>query len=312
MKKTIYMKRILLILYFLVGGGCLLQSQNRYSEIGIGFNNGGSLMLSNSINRNFKDKTGYNGLLSVHYGYNFSSNWSLLFGLEGGYVQTAVTADNITQTRHEIYDDDPEKNITFISDINGLYERNRMVNIQASFMVRYQTSTILNRAGYYLSLGIKTGAGVWNKYEAQADALILTGECDYLGQHFEDIPELFFTTLPVRDKNGKVNLSAPNISLSLETGLKYRLYGLYNLYTGIYATYSLNGSSPNKREESDKTPLISFYPNDRGDFTYVGILNSSGMKHSSISRFQAGVAIKFTFGLIKRNNKRINPMHDAK
>jgi hypothetical protein len=272
-----------------------LQTAKRiYHGISIDAGGGVSTMFAKSINANFKDELGYNTMLGLHYALNFDNKWALLFGLNTGYIETVAAAGNLTESRDETTNFNhpvlTERSVTlaYTSNLQGLKEINRMLNLQGSIMARYQTSTLVTTTGFYLAFGVKIGYGLWNSYKAQASSLQLA--CDYPAflQHFEDIKN--FGTVENISREGSTKFSVPNTALTLELGIKQELNTRSDMYLGVFVNYGLSsvmGKSDNL--------LVSFESSGGAGFSYSGFLNSSVAKRGSIDRLQAGIKLGFTF-----------------
>ncbi|MDR2556673.1 MAG: hypothetical protein LBC49_03045, partial [Bacteroidales bacterium] len=242
-----------------------------------------------------KGKPSVNGLFSFNYACNFTENWALQLSLEAFYSSITATSPYIKEaTSQEFESDGRLMDIDFISELSGLHEKSEMLHLQALIAARYQIQ-ITECIGYYATLGIKIGDGLWGRYTAKADKLTLTGKSESFKQLFENIERHNFKTIDNVIENGKQNMSHPNISLALETGVKYAINDNSSIYAGLFCDYSISNYALRK----EKTPLVSFngdYKSPGSEiFNYTGILNNTYSKKSGISRLSVGIKISYTF-----------------
>jgi hypothetical protein len=301
------MKRLLIIFLTVVtvqGARC-----DGFSEAGVSISGGTSFMFARNLNSDFNEKPGYNAVLRLHYGYNFTYNWALLLGVEAGYAETIVVGYNVLEARTEIQNYYRPVTLIYTSNLNNLKERNRMVDMQASLMLRYQTPALFSNIGYYVAAGIKAGSSLWNTYSVHIDEIKLACDFPAFGQYFEDFPEHNLITEENINREGKTRFSVPNISLEMETGIKYRLNKNLIMYLGVFINYGLMGEKAAKKRESLNDMLIQFKPIENSGFTYEGFLNSNTVKLSSISRFHTGFKLCFALSSEKYDT-RMNPLRN--
>jgi hypothetical protein len=175
-----------------------------------------------------------------------------------------------------------------------------MINAQASIMLRYQTSTLISRYGYYLAFGVKVGSSLWSRYKSQINSLTFEGDVSGFGQHLENIPEKNFIMIEDIRSDGKASLYAPTVSSSFETGVKFRLAANKHLYLGVFVDYEMTGALKTKEENS---PIVTFKPIGIQNYDYKGFLNTT--RRGGIYSLQAG--IKITVILDNSTNERMKP-----
>ncbi|MDR2556639.1 MAG: hypothetical protein LBC49_02870, partial [Bacteroidales bacterium] len=172
---------------------------------------------------------------------------------------------------------------------------------------------IATRIGYYVAAGVKVGSGLWSTYKARINRLTFTGDALWYGQHFEDIPRKNFITRENVFREGKTEIRMPNIAVSLETGLRYRMSRSLYVYMGVFVDYVLNSTTTAaKKAENSDNPLVSFKPVGNGNFDYAGFLNSNSTRRSSIASFHTGLKFSFTICSYKSGTGMLPPLLQEK
>jgi len=196
---------------------------------------------------------GFGGSAGLSYTLFFNKNWGLLLGGElmcytAHYRQGLDALNNTYRTTYDDWSGNTEKELQYFSKYENYKEQQTLVNLNIPLLLQFQTATWSDHK-FYAALGFKFGLplnalsfyrveeasrltswGYLPEYDMYYYAQDYLGCGSYLGDQKKE---------KIEDAGGK-SLFDFSYTASAELGLKWRLSGRLNLYTGIYFDYTFS------------------------------------------------------------------------
>jgi hypothetical protein len=171
----------------------------------------------------------------------------------------------------EVYSDAERTEDMFFNSLISNYRETqhaRYLHIPLMLELRLPSNDKYN---WFVAAGAKFGFAVSDKYEATPDRLFTYGYFPETGQTFVNMPEHGFITRDRPSWQGNQGFGF-DVSLSLETGLRWAITDRLRIYTGIYIDYGLNDIAPKKQN----VDILSYQLATPETFAYNSVLSSTG------------------------------------
>jgi hypothetical protein len=192
----------------------------------------------------------------VSYSSPVSKHWDAIGGIELFYYNGSVKADSLRGSASKTYNDGTRVEPWFYnSSIKGYTEQQHITYLQVPLMMRYKVRVFCNHK-WYAAGGIKAGYSVITKYSNEIAQL--TTSAYFPDTHQEFLPDMSnhgIGNYARQSSKGSMAFKTGNLSIALETGLRWSLSSKMSLYTGVFFDYGIWETGP--RQSDTNLPLVS-------------------------------------------------------
>lgn len=230
---------------------------------------------------NSEAETGWN--FGIGYSYKLNRSWSINAGFELAKYASSMKGSDFSES----YDtNDGEYDFTFKTKVSTYSESQRALYLNIPIMAQYELP-IGNKLNFYVAGGAKIGIPISSTYTVAHPTVYNEGYYPDLNITYNYLNYKGFGTFYPLDEENDLDLKFA-VSVSLETGVKWKFSKKLDLYTGVYADYGLTSVKPD-----DAGTLVNYDPTAENNFVLNSVLNSSQVNGSSLS----DKVIPVSFGL---------------
>lgn len=234
----------------------------------------------------------FGGGLGLGYTYFLNDHWGILTGIEANYNSNEFELyDNQIISSYEV--DDQRSAFEYKVAPKGYKETQCFFSFAIPVMLQYRTE-ISNATSIYIGLGVKFLIPSKLNTTASASGLELSGYYPDINLEVTNLPSHGFGNVSNWQKETTTTLKT-SILGSIEGGFAFKLKKGMQLYTGIYADYSLTDLQGQKESKN----LVTYSPNGIDNVESNGILLTEKIVESS-RYFSAGIQVKLGFALGKK------------
>jgi hypothetical protein len=192
----------------------------------------------------------------VSYASPISRHWDMIGGVELFYYSGTLKADTLSGSAFKMYNDGSRIEPWYYnSKIKGYTEQQHITYLQVPLMVRYRVRVFGNHK-WYAAGGIKAGYSVITKYSNEIAQLSTSAYFPDTHQEFlPEMPNHGIGNFANQSSKGSMAFKTGNLSVALETGLRWSLSSKTSLYTGIFFDYGVWETGP--RQSDTNLPLVS-------------------------------------------------------
>jgi len=240
------MKRIIILMA--IAANLLLLSTASYAQHELSvYGFGGFPGIQLKTSSDLTSENGFPGGFGIGYTYSFSPKWAIASGIEMASYSSKVNAAALSYRKAMTYSyNGHSEPMFFNSSVSGYEEQQTALYLHIPLLAQFRLPA--KKHEWYASAGAKFGFALSGKYESTSKTLNTWAEFPETGLSFPDLPRHGLSPSSNVSWEGDLDLGF-NVSLSIETGMRWRLSDNLGLYTGVYLDYGLTDISPSKTGE---------------------------------------------------------------
>jgi hypothetical protein len=213
-------------------------------------------------------------------GYTFSihpdiQQWNIVTGAELSLYSAEARANSLSESSPNRYSFDGRyEEMYFNSRITDYSEKQSVTYFQIPLMVEFRMPEY-DKHKWYVAAGAKFGfvfsdiAKFAGSYTTNADRLITTGYLPGRAETLSDMPDNGFANIVNTSWNGYLDFGF-NVSLTVETGVRWALTDCWGIYAGVFVDYGLKNISPAKIP----TVIVNYQESRPHVFSYNSVLTA--------------------------------------
>jgi hypothetical protein len=258
----------------------------------------------------FTSEGKFGGGGGVSYSRPVNRYWDVVGGVELFYYHSVAKAGRLTSSAYKVYNDyDYIEPMYYNCMITDYTEQQHITYLQVPLTMRYKIQAFGNHK-FYAAAGVKAGYSMVTNYSGAMSQMTTSGYFPDSEELFPNMPNHGFDTFYNLSSKGSMTFKTGNISLTLETGLRWTLTPTVSLYTGVFFDYGI--LEIGLRHSKTNQPLVSL-DEINNDFIFRSILSSrnqlSGKAYvDKLGLLAVGLKINLTFnGLFRKSRVCICP-----
>ncbi len=247
------------------------QDKVKNQEIFVAIGGGMSTLQYDTKLGNSESAAGWN--FGVGYSYRLNQAWSINGGLELARYESSMKG---SEYKDSYKANDGVYDFTFTSQVTDYSESQKAMYLNIPITAQYELA-VGNMSKFYAAGGVKLGVPLSSKYTVEQPTIYNVGYFPDLNITYDYLNYKGFGTFyPVREEYD-LGLKLA-VSLTIETGMKWKLSDKMNLYTGVYADYGITSVKP-----ADVGKFVNYDTTVEESFVLNSVLNSSQTTGGALS-----------------------------